>query len=1084
MKLDKLLQAVAAYVPAHVVRRVVAGAPPCPGEAEPLEAAVLFADIAGFTALSEQMARALSDQAPHEGHRGSEELNRLLNETFAALMQPIGEYGGIVTRFSGDALTAYFERPPALDAGRVVACALACARAMQQAMTPFLQSRAADLSFPISVKIGLGYGPALRLTIGDRAHGLESVLAGPAVDQATLAEQHAHQGEIVAHSAALAHLTRPPPGMARGSYVVVTGEVEGAGALPPPALDLKPLDESEKERVLAMLAPYLPGEVYNSLSLTGGDLPGDFRRVTSLFVGFEGLDFDSPQVGPALQAYFRWAQDVVARFEGRLNRVITGDKGSVLHILFGAPDKHDDDLERALRCALTLARDPTRPLAITSQRIGIASGIVLARPLGPESRREYTVIGDEINLSSRLMTAGAPGDILVDSYTRDRTARRFIFETLPPLQLKGKQFPVKAYRLRAERETPTSLTAHYLSSRWALVGRDAERATLIEAAEAALAGHGRTVMITGRAGVGKTRLVEEVVRYWIERGGDGFLGQCVSHGLHSPYLPWIDVWSAFFDLHQTDSAAARWQRVESAVTAQAGAHAPWAGILGAVLGLPAPESPAIAALDAADRRRKLFELTLDLLRARAARRPLLLLFEDLHWVDRPSLELIDHLAHHIGDRPLLLCLCARPREGLEWSLANCVQLTLEELAPEASAQMVRAVLRQADLPPEFEREIYDKTQGNPLFVEELLNSLIDSGVLAVREEGGYQIVGDLAQVRVPDTLQDLLMARIDRLDPSSRDLLQVASVIDRRFAYDILRGIYPYRMAELEMRERLEATIQVDLTRLDQPEPELAYLFKHAMTYEVAYNSLPFARRRELHDRVGDFLEMVHLDHLEQYYAVLARHFSQSERWDKTLVYALAAGARAQELYANEEALSYYQQAERCLKKLPLETYWINALRLYLNRAVIYRLKGQYDLAEADLQCALTLAQTHEDRRAQAEAYNLLAELRYWQERNEEALQAARRAHALAEQSRNAAEALSALRLMGLAHFAMGQFEQAMAYLLQAHDLARQRNDQVTLGVILNSIGAAQLGMGQFSAALETFHRALALLEAVDLKHY
>ncbi|MBN1890400.1 MAG: tetratricopeptide repeat protein [Thermoflexales bacterium] len=1080
-----LPQAVASYVPAYVVRRVLEGKPPLPGEAVSIKAAVLFADIAGFTTMTERMVRLLSERSPGEGHRASEEINHVLNQVFGALIEPVLERGGDVTHFSGDALTACFERPAGGTHSACITCALSCARAMQRAMAPFFDTQVAGHPLSISLKVGLGYGPARRLTVGDARLDLESVLAGDAVNEASRAEKHARQGEIVISRQDLGRLD-PPPAIAelREDFAALVGGSAGetcpAGGAAP--LDLGGL--SDPEAFLATLAPYLPREVYDALALTGGDMPGDFRRVTNIFVGFEGLDYDAPQAGRLLQDYYTWAQGIVSRFEGRINRLMTGDKGSVLHILFGAPGKHDDDPLRALRCALALNNDPDRPVSVTAQRIGIASGIVLARPLGSALRREYTVIGDEINLSSRLMTAAGSGAILVDSYTRDRTAQRFAFESLPPLQLKGKQQPVKAYRLLAERETETGLTARYLSSRWELVGRDAERATLLAAAKQAMGGTCQVIAISGRAGVGKTRLVEEVVRYWVDWGGNGYMGQSMSHGINSPYLPWIELWRVFFDFHEADDAAARWQRVEASIAALAGELGQWAGVLGTLLGLPAPESAAIAALDASDRRGKLFELTIELLRARASRQPLLLLFEDLHWADRPSLELIDHVTQKLGNTPLLVCTCFRPRDDLSLAslaLPACTRVELEELPPETSAQMVRTILRQARLPAEFEREVYNKTQGNPLFVEELLNSLVDSGTL-VRDNSGYKIVGDLAQARVPDTLQDLLMARIDRLESSSRDLLQVASVIDRRFGYEILRGIYPYHMADVEMRDRLESTISMDLTRLDHPEPDLAYLFKHTMTYEVAYNSLPFARRRELHDRVGDFLEVAHFDDLEQYYPVLARHFGQSERWDKTLVYALAAGSQAQELYANDEALEYYEHAERCLKELPVERYWINALRLYLNRAELYRLKGQYDLAEADIERALELAQAHQDTRAQAEGYNILAELRYWQGRNEEARQAAQLAYDLAERAHSNTEKLYALRLLGIAHTTMSKFDQAMAYFLQAHDMARQAGDPVTLGIILNSIGAAYLTQNRFDDALRSLQQALVLLEEVDLK--
>ncbi len=1081
-----ILKAVAAYVPSDVVRRALEGNPPDPGQAEPIEAAVLFADVAGFTTMSERMVRALSDQSPHEGHRGSEELNRLLNETFNALMQPVVERCGIVSRFSGDALTAYFERLPDTPPEAVTACALSCANTMQQMMEPFLHAQVAGHAFPISVKIGLSYGPALRLTVGDVRRGLESVLAGPALDMASLAEKHAQQGEVLVSQETLDRLpAQPAVRQRRDRFAVIDGDPPGAPRPTPCPLNLDDLETAQRERLREALKPHLPPEVYQSLALTGGDLPGDFRRVTSIFVGFEGLRFDSPAVGPALQDYFTWAQGIVARFEGRLNRVITGDKGSVLHILFGAPGKHDDDPVRALRCALALKTDPARPPSISSQRIGIASGIVLARPLGSAIRREYTVIGDEINLSSRLMTAGKRGDILVDSYTRDRTAQRFTFENLPPMQLKGKRLPVKAYRLLAERKTVTGLTSRYLSSRWALVGRDTERARLLAVADRALDGHGHVIALSGRAGVGKTRLVEEVVRHWVDRGGDGYIGQSQSHGANSPYLPWIDLWRVFFGFLEADDPAARWHKVRSLVEREVPHMSQWAGVLGSLLGLPQADSPAIAALDAADRRQKLFDLALALVRARAARQPLLLLFEDLHWADQPSLALIDHVAAQIDDVPVLLCLCYRPRDDFDPSalhLPHCTWLSLTELPAGSSAQMIQAVLNQADLPSEFEQEIYDKTQGNPLFVEELLASLIESGLLA-RVNGGYQVTGNLSRARVPDTLQDLIMARIDRLEPPSRDLLQVASVIDRRFAYRTLHQIYPYHMADLEMRDRLEATIQMDITRLYRPEPELAYLFKHAMAYEVAYNSLPFARRRQLHERVGEFLETANADDLEPHYPALAYHFSQGERWDKTLTYALAAGAQAQELYANDEALRYYQQAERCLEKLPGEKHWREALALYLNRNVIYRLKGQYDRCEADIRQALELAQTHDDTRAQAQAYNLLAELRWWQERNEETLQFAQTAYDLVRPSQNDVETLGALRLMGTAHHALGQYEQAMSHFSQAHDLARQLDDQVTLGTILNAIGITHYTLGRFDDALKALQQALDLLQAVDLKH-
>jgi predicted ATPase/class 3 adenylate cyclase len=1078
-----LVQAVAAFVPATVVRGVVGGQPPKPGDTALSEGAALFADVAGFTPMAERLARVMRGQAQHEEARSAEELNRIINQTFAAMMEPIRQYGGVVSRFSGDALTAFFERPENFSPSDVMVSTLACAHAMQHALAAFAQVEVGGEVFAISVKIGIGYGPILSVTVGDEAGDMESVLAGPALDDATAAEFHGRQDKILLAPSAWSLLES----LTSTEYRAVPLPAQDAAHLPPCDDPLTELDEAARERVLQALSPYLPKSVYDRVVLAQGDLPGDYQRVTNLFVFFDGLDFarpsqenipdSGPGIGEKAQAYYSWAHAIVERYGGRLIRVLADDKGTALHILFGAPDKHDDDPARGLRCALALQHDPDRPGFIIRQRIGVASGLVFAGAIGSPTRREYTVIGNEINLSSRLTSACPPGEVLVDIYTRDRTAQQFIFESLPPMQLKGRSQPVITCRLLAERPAETGLVGRYLASRWRIVGREAEVAALVSAADLALGGQGRIIAIEGRAGVGKTRLVEEVVRHWVDHGGDGFLGQAVSHGLNSPYHAWASFWHAFFDFHEADSAERRWQKVAAAVADEAPDQLPWLGVLAPVLGLPSDSSGALSSMDAADRRRKLFEVTLDLLRARAQRQPLLVLFEDIHWADRPSLELIDYVGERIQHTSLLLCICFRPRDHLELELLGSMECTwrvLDELDPEKSADLVRAILGEVDLSPALEQEIYDKTQGNPLFVEEILNSLIAARRL-VFDGKRYRLSGDSLTVTIPDTLQDLLMARIDRLEAPSRDLVQVASIIDRRFSYAVLRGIYPYPMSGLEMQERLNELVRPeDLTRLDHPEPDPIYLFKHTLTRDVAYASVPFARRRELHPRVAEFIEAAYTDHLEEHYGTLAYHFDQGEQWERALVYSLLAGAQAQAVYANDEALRYYRQVEECLAHVPGEGFWVSALQMFLKRSVVYRLNGDYEQAEADLSRALDLAQAHGDSRAEAEAYCLLADLRYYQMRNEESLAAARQAHAIASANSHLVELNAALVQLGIASQMVGDIDCSMDYLQQAHDLAEKRGDRLMQARALSTMAVAWwLYRGELDQALDGFRRVL-----------
>jgi class 3 adenylate cyclase/tetratricopeptide (TPR) repeat protein len=1143
---SELVQAVAAFVPTYVVRGIVSGRPPKPGDVYISEGAALFADVVGFTSMAERLARIMRGQAHQAEARGAEELNRIINQTFSAMITPIPKYGGVVTRFSGDALTAYFERLPDCSPSDVVISTVACAQAMQQAIASLTQVQVEGEIFPIGVKIGVGYGPGIFLTVGDEKNIMESVLAGRALEDAAAAQAYTAGGqnlrEFPGSTTYACAPSVPTPQVQAGAgktgsravvlapsawpllpddllasgdrmkhrdksathpeYRVVSPLEHDMALLPPCGSPLAGLDEAMQEHLLHDLAPYLPPSIYDRVLLAQGDLPGDYRRVTNLFVFFNGLNFDDPDIGDKTQAYYRWAYAIVDRYGGRLIHVLVDDKGTGLHILFGAPDKHADDPIRGLRCALALQRDPSRSSFITRQRIGIASGIVFAATIGSPTRREYTVIGDEINLSARLTAACKPMEVLVDTYTQDRTARQFEFEALSPMQVKGKAQPVVAYRLLAERPSETGLVARYLSSRWRIVGRDAEVAALRYTADDALGKRGRVIALEGRAGVGKTRLVEEVVRHWVAHGGDGFVGQAVSHGFNSPYHLWASFWHAFFGFSEGDSTERRWQKVAAVIADEAPELASWIGVLAPVLGLPfaeaSPTSVAPASttletpkaspfsLDAADRRRKLFEVTLNLLKARARRQPLLVLFEDLHWADRPSLELIDYVSEHISEVPLLLCLCFRPREDMELevlSSMHCTWRVLDELQPEQSAELVRAILGEVDLPSILARDIYDKTQGNPLFVEEIVNSLIASGTL-VPENGRYRLSGDPSAITIPDTLQDLLMARIDRLEAPSRDLVQVASVIDRRFPYTILRGIYPYPMSDLEMQERLNELIRPeDLTRLERPEPDLVYLFKHALTREVAYASLPFARRRELHRQVGEFMEAAYIDHLEEYYSTLAYHFDQSMQWERAFVCALLAGIQAQEVYANEEALRYYQQMEDYLTHLRIEIYWASALRMYLKRNILHRLNGDYELAEADLTRALELARTYHDTRAEAEAYCLLADLRYYEMRNEESLAAARQAYVIASTHNYLAELNTALVQLGIACQMVGDVELSMEYLQQAHDLAEQRGDRLTVGRALNTMAVAWwLYQGELDKALDGFQHVLEIRRAAGAK--
>jgi adenylate cyclase len=959
-----LLRSISVYVPGPIVRRVIAD--PClspAGWEERMDVALLFADVSGFTAMSESLARL--------GKEGAEELTRALNAYFTAMIDRVRSYGGQVIKFGGDAITCAFvgtsgrRRPgPAEKAALLsrVLRACACALAMQEEMGAFRAVKTRGGVFELRMKIGISAGSALSLSVGDRQEGLEYVLAGYPLDRMAQAEHHAAVGEVVVDGECLGRVGvswdevglivgeeqegfRPVKGLRRAAERV---EATGAG--------WGALSEEAAQQAIARLVPYLPPTVYEQIVEGQRQFVGEHRRVVSLFVNFFGLDYDAdPQAGQKLQQYFTTMQGVIHRYGGRLNRVTTGDKGSLLHIIFGAPVAHEDDEERAVGCALEMqeravgvARHTGGLPFITDQRIGIASGYVFAGNVGSERRREYTVMGDAVNLSARLMQAAGAGEILVDRDTAHRVGGAFICQELAPIRVKGKRKPVAVCRAVGVREKTKVWGGGKAGARrreWPIVGRERELARIGEIIERAAAGHGQLLVITGEAGVGKSRLLEEVIALAHGKGMYGLGGDSLSYGSQSPYLPWIQFFKSFFGLGagEGEEYTDRVRRIERRMAEAAPALREWVPLMGQLLGLPVPDNELTASLDPQLRKQRLFDVTLTLLRRQAQRvRLFLIVFEDVHWIDSISLEMLNYVARNIAGHRILLVALHRPTiELVEWKWYDYFnQIALTDLPAEDGLRLVKLKLGMAEVPaPLWERILGGEARVNPFFVEEVIHSLVDGGYLVPQEGGGIHLVGDLSQVEIPDSVQALVMSRIDRLDESSKLTVKVASVIGRTFKYRTLQAIYPVEIAPQRLRDNLERLSRLDLTPLDRPAPEWEYIFKHIITQEVAYESLLYAHRRKLHHRIGEHLERTYPDNLEEYCELLAHHYCQSGDREKSWDYLIRAGDKARDQYANEAAIARYTQA------LAVGTCGEGDHRVYESLGDVYRLIGQYEKA-------------------------------------------------------------------------------------------------------------------------------------------
>ncbi len=864
-----------AYVPYWLLTRLAQGAV-IPGHAEPVEAVVLYADIAGFTSLTEALAQ--------QGAEGVEVLSQTVADVFGILVETVYAHGGDVARFFGDAIMAFWPLADADDEGQratAVAAAVAAAQEIQGALRRFERLDTPAGPVVLSMRVGIGLGPALAMVVGTAAQQ-RFVLAGQALAFAIVAEKEARRGQVMLH---------PSARRARG-------DAARAGS---PPLVRSPLDIPPER-----LRPFVHPALIERIEATQAAFLADFRHgVVPLFVSFDA------DTAAAIQRYVVQAMDVVNRHGGYLAEVDLGDKGNVLAILFGVPLAQGDHGARAAACALDLSRLPA------TRAVGATSGTLFAGVVGSERRCQYTAFGDEMNLACRLMEAGDAADsrppILVSARLRRQAGDRFLYGERREVEIKGKSKPVAVFPLLGRAAAGKDWPALWLG-RGALVGRQRELAWLDGQMDAVFGGQSCLVTLVGEAGVGKSRLLGELLRRWVERGGAAYVGAALASTQHSPYFAWGELLRAFFGLRAAENDPARVQVAVTAVNPDFVARMP---LLSDVMGLGLPDTDLTRHFDAHLRQQSTQSLVTDLIHHRAARQPLLLALEDAHWLDQLSWEMALAVARASRNLPLLLVLVHRPLDEpypeayrAMIGLPHHNALSLGELEAAEGVALACARLGVDALPAALSDLILEKTHGHPFFIEELLLTLIEQGSIQV-EQGGVIVRADLQGVALPDTVQGVVQARIDRLDERTRLTLMVASVIGRTFPYRILRDVHPVPTADDSLREQLDRLGRLDITLLESAEPELLYGFKHAVTHEVAYGTLLFAQRRRLHAAVAGWYERTYAERpegLDPYYALLVHHYRHTDDQPRQVYYLERLARQASARYAAAVAVDAYEQ--------------------------------------------------------------------------------------------------------------------------------------------------------------------------------
>ena len=879
--------------------------------------AALFADVSGFTALTGVLAAELG------GKRGAEALLGYLNAVYERLVTVIHDQAGSVVGFAGDSITCWFDqRPggrdlPASAEQRAVTAAFCLHQAMR---TLPAVTTPAGTTVPLGIKIAVAAGPARRFAVGDPAQSRLDTLAGSTLTRMAAAERVAAVAETVVDAAVIAALGG---GLELGerrslgdveSVAVATRLTTPAAPAPWPERveGLRP--EEARNWVLPAVAERLGA---------GDGFLGELRPAVPLFIGFEGIAWDDDlDAGLLLDRYVRWAQGILGELGGAVIQLTIGDKGSNLYAAFGAPVAHEDDADRAAAAALALANPPPDLDYVTGIRIGMAQGQAWTGACGAAARRCFGVMGEPVNLAARLMVRAGPGEILADERLV-RAARRHAFSALEAVTVQGRAAPAGVARLEGRRETaqPRGPTAAR-----DLIGRRGELGRILSLLDAVRSGGHGTVLLEGEAGIGKSRLAAEVAARSRDLGLPTFQGTADAVERGRAYHAWRGVFAALLAGDSTEALLARLAALDPAL-------APRAPLLNAVLPLGLPETPLTARMDAAVRAENTRDLMVRLL-LELTGGSLSLVLEDAHWFDSASWALLAALRRRRA--PLFLLVVTRLLEeaGREAPLpVECAELVadtetlrlrLEALPADDAVTLACRRLGIAELPPRIARLIMDRAEGNPLFVEELAQAMVESGVLTI--EGGRCTVtaasDEEAASAFPDTLEGLVTSRLDRLAPPAQRTAKVASVIGRIFPFETLEGVYPIAEERATIPHSLEELERIDITR-HAAGGEPTYTFKHAITHEVVYGTLLFSQRQVLHRAVAEWYERRPGTDPAAHYPLLAHHWERAEAPAEAVRYGELAGEQALASYANREAAAFFTRvlarldAPQTLPELP-----------------------------------------------------------------------------------------------------------------------------------------------------------------------
>jgi class 3 adenylate cyclase/tetratricopeptide (TPR) repeat protein len=825
---------------------------------------------------------------------------------------------------------------------------------------------------------------------------------------------------------------------------------------------------------------YIPRTLADKILATRSSIEGERKLVTVLFADVKGStsigeNLDPEELRSIIEKSYEISLKEIHRFEGTVNQFL----GDGFMALFGAPIAHEDHAIRAIHSALAIQTSMTfyndelkkdRNIDF-KMRVGINTGTVVVGNIGDDLKMDYTALGDTVNLASRIEQLAQPGSITIAEDTYKLVKDHFNFRSLGPLVIKGKKKPVSAYEVISPREVDkTRLEISKERGFTKFIGREREIEILRDTFIRSKDGLGQVVTIVGDAGIGKSRLLYEFSKLIEDENFLYLEGRCISYGKSISYLPVLDIIKKRFRVDKLDTERTVRKKIEKGIVDIDPNLKGGIPFLYDILSIET-DAPIIKTLDVRDKRKRTIDTIKNIILADSTLRPLVVVVENLHWIDGASEELITFVIDNIPSSNIMLILTSRPGYRVRWGEKSYhIQLAPSRLSNGEVEEMIGSILNTTNVTNALSRLVTDKADGIPFYAEEVIKSFTEAGII-VEAEDGYDVSKGLSEMDVPETIQDIIMARIDRLEEILKVTIQHASVIGKEFSYKMLKEL-------METGDQL----QDYLTKLKALEliyerslfPDLEYRFKHSLTQEVAYNSLLIKRRRELHGRIGEIVEDLYGDKLEENYELLAYHYGRSPRDEKAVNYMIRAGDKSAKIYSTEDAIGYYEDALKRLDNIPdNRTNKEKKVDIFIKQAKVIRLMGRFKEHIKTLEKNLPIVEELGDKNRLAEYYFKMGFYYSVMGDLDNAVKFCTNSIELAEATGNERIMGLALPRLGVCYWYKGEPNKGIPFVRKAITIMEKLGDQYWLARSYQIVGCLYWMLGEWDKSIECMQKLL-----------